>query len=218
MKKVALAAIVACLVGPGALAQSFNGGGRMNAASPTGWGPNPNAYAGVNGGNPYGNTIYPRYPGATGATSYGGVGYPFCSPTVNPVAAGNGFFNFTGGGVNANLWLGPSGYYYPWAGRNPAFTQIVYIDQSGSRPQTVVQQPPLSMEFSDMGRYLDDAHKQGNLEDNDWQSLKQRLKDIHSKERSYRIAGDGILGDGQEAEIRQDLNDFAKVMTNRVKI
>jgi hypothetical protein len=226
MNKVAIALTVAFVLGPSALAQSFNGAGRMSSSSPTGWAPNPNGYIGTPYGNsynnnfgpaynPYANSIYSRYPGAgVGNVPY----YPFGSPYVNPVSLGNGMYGFTGGGINANLWRAPSGYYYPWGVGNSGYSQTVYVDQSGARAQTVAQQPPLSMQFTDMGQFLDDAHKNGKISDNDYQSLKRRLKDIQSKERSYRIAGDGFLEEGYDAEIRQDLKSLTREMTERVKL
>jgi hypothetical protein len=229
MNKVAIALIAAFLVGPSALAQSFNGAGRMSAGSPTGWAPNPNGYVGTPYGASYGSQyggqfggqLYGRYPGG-GAYNGGLVGpvYPFGTPYVNPVAMGNGLYSFNGGGINANMWRAPSGYYYPWGvGSNyNGYQQIIYVDQSGGRSQTVAQQPPLSMQFTDMSQFLDDAHKNGKLADNDFQSLKRRLKDIQSKERSYRIAGDGYLEDNYDAEIKQNLKDLSKEMTERIKL
>ncbi|MBU6453209.1 MAG: hypothetical protein KGS72_15605 [Cyanobacteria bacterium REEB67] len=215
-----LSASLVALISPcQVLSQSFNGAGRINPYSPTGWSPNPNNYAGT----PYaGNGIYggfnrTAYPGSY----YPGMGtgpvYPFGNPYINPVAAGNGFYNFVGGGVAANLWRAPSGYYYPWY-RGGGFNQIIYVDQSQSQAQTVAQQPPLSSQFSDMGQYLDDSKKNGKLADNDYKSLKMRLTDIHSKERSLRIAGGGQLSDEYEAEIRQNLNDFSREMVERIKL
>jgi hypothetical protein len=175
-----------------------------------------NPYAGA-GGNMYGGFNRTGYPG----TYYPGVGggpvYPFGNPYINPVAAGNGFYNFAGGGVAANLWRAPSGYYYPWY-RGGGFNQIIYVDQSQNQAQTVAQQPPLSSQFTDMGQYLDDSKKNGKLADNDYKSLKQRLTDIHAKERSLRIAGGGQLSDEYEAEIRQNLNDFSREMVERIKL
>ncbi|MBS1989449.1 MAG: hypothetical protein JSS83_02970 [Cyanobacteria bacterium SZAS LIN-3] len=216
-----------------ALAQSFNGAGPMNPNSPTGWGPNPNSYAGGAGviggfnagigvqtmpvpyGMPYGDS---RMPSALGTLNGRPVVYPFGVPNIAPVPVGNGIFSFSGGGISANMWQGPSGYYYPWASRNPIYSQIIYVDQSGTSPQTVAQLPPLSMQFSDMAQYLDDAKKNKKISDPDYNSLKLRLKDIQSKERSYRIQGGGQLGSDVEAEIRQNLTDFAREMTNRVQL
>jgi hypothetical protein len=247
MNKVAIAIIAAFAIAPAALAQSFNGGGRMSASSPTGWGANPNGYLntntqygqpwgggkvyypGENGFNnqyatPYGTTFgnpyaYGNYPGANVYNNgFGPRIYPFGNPYVAPVALGNGLYSFNGGGVSANLWRAPSGYYYPWGvGANP-YGNIVYVDQSGGKSQTVVQQPPLSMQFTDMNQFLDDAFKNGKISESDYKSMKQRLKDIQGKERSYRIAGDGYLEDSADAEIRQNLKDFAKLMTERIKL
>jgi hypothetical protein len=226
MNKVAIALITSFVIGPSALAQSFNGAGRMSSSSPTGWAPNPNGFVGTPYGNSYGNGFgngfgNQRYPGATGFTNgVSGVPYyPFGTPYVNPVAFGtNGLYSFNGGGINANLWRAPSGYYYPWGIGNTGYNQIIYVDQSGSRAQTVAQEPPLSLQFTDMGRFLDDAHKNGKLPDNDYQSMKRRLKDIQSKERSYRLAGDGYLEDNYDAEIRKDLKDFSREMVERIKL
>ncbi len=239
MNKVPLALIAAFVLAPAALAQSFNGAGRMNSMSPTGWGANPNGYVGTPYANPYGSVgnpyanpygngfgnpyvngvpnAYGNYPGSR-MYNPGGVVYPFGSPYVNPVALGNGLYSFNGGGINANLWRAPSGYYYPWGvGANP-YSQIIYVDQTGGRNHTVAQQPPLSMQFTDMNQFLDDAHKNGKINDSDYASMKQRLKDIQGQERSYRIAGDGYMEDSADAEIRQKLKDFAKLMTERIKL
>jgi hypothetical protein len=221
MNKVAVALIAAFVLGHAALAQSFNGAGRMSPGSPTGWAPNPNSYAGTPYTNPYSN-MYGRYPG--GNTLYNNTGfgngayYPFGSPYVNPVALGNGMYGFNGGGMNANLWRAPSGYYYPWGVGNSNYSQTIYVDQSSGRAQTVAQQPPLSMQFTDMGQFLDDAHKNGKLSDVDYQSMKRRLTDIHSKERTNRAAGDGFLEEGLDSEIRRDLNGLGKEMSERIKL
>jgi hypothetical protein len=223
MKTVALAFVVALVLAPSVLAQSFNGAGRMSSSSPTGWSANPNGYVNTGWGNAYGNSMgnaYGRFGGNGGLVPNGMGGatvYPFGSPYVTPVGIGNGLYSFNGGGLTANMWRARSGYYYPWgAGINP-FSQTIYVDQSGSRAQTVAQQP-LSMQFTDMNQFLDDSHKNGKLTDSDYLSMKQRLKDIHSKERSYRIAGDGYLEDGYDAEIRQDLKEFSKLMVERIKL
>ncbi|MBS2006279.1 MAG: hypothetical protein JST01_04525 [Cyanobacteria bacterium SZAS TMP-1] len=238
--RLTLSALVAVLLSAlsfdhsAARAQSFNGAGAMNPSSPTGWGPNPNTYSGsgVMGGfnpgfglgvqsmpmpygMPYGDS---RMPSALGTLNGRPVVYPFGVPNIAPVPVGNGIYSFSGGGISANMWQGPSGYYYPWATRNPIYSQIIYVDQSGPSPQTVAQLPPLSMQFSDMSQYLDDAKKNKKISDPDYNSLKLRLKDIQSKERSYRIQGGGQLSGDVEAEIRQNLTDFSREMTNRIQL
>ena len=152
-------------------------------------------------------------PYATGNTHPGFLGWVHGGGTAIGMLA-----EMLAGGLNANLWRAPSGYYYPWGIGNTGYQQIVYVDQSGGRAQTVAQQPPLSMQFTDMGQFLDDAHKNGKLAENDWVSMKRRLKDIQSKERSYRLAGDGYLEDNYDAEIRKDLKDFSREMVERVKL
>jgi len=223
---ILIAAAIVCA--PSVLAQSFNGAGRMNPSSPTGWSPNPNGFGGINTGfglgvqnrnvpygMPFGDS---RFPAAIGTLNGRQVVYPFGVPNIAPVAVGNGAFSFTGGGVTATMWRGPSGYYYPWCGRNPIYNQIIYVDQSGTNSETVAQLPPLSMQFTDMNQYLDDSLKNKKISDNDYKSLKQRLKDIQAKERSFRIQGSGSLTSDIEAEIRQNLTDFGREMTNRVQI
>jgi hypothetical protein len=162
--------------------------------------------------------------GYTGAGAlpyaYGGAPvYPFGNPYINPIARGNGFYGFNGGGVSVNnMWRAPSGYYYPWYGVGGGFNQTVYVDTTGGQNQTVAKDPPLSSMFTDMGAYLDDSKKNNKVSENDYQSLKRRLTDIHSKERSLRIAGGGQIAEGDESEIRQNLNDFSREMVERIKI
>jgi len=236
---VALISVSLTYFAPQAYAQSFNGAGPMNANSPTGWSPNPNYYAGTpyntgfntgfssgfgvgvqNRAMPYGMPGFgdSRVPAALGMLNGKQVVYPFGVPNISPVPIGNGGFSFTGGGITANMWRGPSGYYYPWMNRTPIYNQIIYVDQSGTNAETIAQLPPLSMQFTDMNQYLDDSLKNKKISDNDYKSLKLRLKDIQSKERSYRIQGGGSLTSDVEAEIRQNLTDFAREMTNRVQL
>jgi len=224
---------------PQVYAQSFNGAGAMNPNSPTGWSANPNSYSGTgfntgfnsgvnsgfglgvqNRGMPYGMPGFgdSRMPSALGMLNGKQVVYPFGVPNIAPVPMGNGGFSFSGGGITANMWRGPSGYYYPWMGRTPIYNQIIYVDQSGANPETIAQLPPLSMQFTDMNQYLDDSLKNKKISDSDYKSLKMRLKDIQSKERSYRIQGGGSLTSDVEGEIRQNLTDFGREMTNRVQL
>jgi len=218
--KTATGVIVPIVFATAALAQSFNGAGRMNPNSPTGWGANPNSYAGTPYANPYNNGYgFNRFGGVNPYFNNGGVVYPFGNPYINPVAMGNGFYAFNGGGVNVNLWRAPSGYYYPWGGGvNTGFSQTVYIDQSNGAGQAVAKQPPLAMQFTDMGQYLDDARKNNKVSEADYESLKRRLKDIQSKERSYRVSGDGYLEEGLDSEVRQNLKDLSREMNERVKL
>lgn len=168
---------------------------------------NPYAY----GGNPYGATPYGMYNGPIGPF------VPYQWGGGMPVNLGGAAFSARIGNVNLNFWRAPSGYYYPWMGRPVGYAPIVYMDNS-SGGQAQAKQPPIATQISDTLKFLDDSHKDNKLNDSYYQSLTRRAKDIQSKFRSYQIAqGGGDLDAGVEGEIRNDLSNLNKEMSEHIK-
>ena len=92
----------------------------------------------------------------------------------------------------------------------------IFIAPNSQEPP-VAKQPPVSVQFTDTFKFLDDARKDQKLSDNDYESLKRRATDIQKKERSYRIAQGGVLDTDVENEIRRDLDNLANEIASRVK-
>lgn len=165
-----------------------------------------NGSFGMNGVNPYGY-------------GYGYAGYPI-GPFVPyqwgggvPMNLGGAAFSCRIGNFNCNFWKAPSGYYYPWMGRAMVAAPIIYVDNSQAQPKA----PPLSTQFTDTFKFLDDSLKDKKISESDYASLKRRCSDIQSKFKSYQTAGGGQVDAGIEGEIRTDLDNFNKEMSERIK-
>lgn len=204
--------------------QSFYGG-----AVPTnsgGFAPPPGFPGGVQVGGGYGfGTIQPpAFPGiVTPVNPIFGAPYGTAGYLPNPIPMGGGNVNFKIGGVNLNMWQAPSGYYYPYCpGRCAGYAGGGYINTIYIAPNTqdppVAKQPPLSVQFSDTLKFLEDALKDSKLSQSDYDRLLRRTKDIQKKERSYRIAQGGVLDSEVEAEVRRDMDNLTNEITNRVKL
>jgi hypothetical protein len=132
-----------------------------------------------------------------------------------PQAMGNGYFNFTNNGNQLTYWRAPSGYYYPWYQYQgvPVIYQPIYYS-SGTYAQA---QPPLTVIFGDMGKFLDDAKTNGKLNENDYGHLKQRLSDLMGKEEELREANGGTLSSDDESSMRNDLEGLSREISYRVR-
>lgn len=219
--------LVACVVsmisaGP-AYCQSFYGGGPVPSNSggfaPPSWAPGGVMIGGSgNGsiGNPvtpiYGLPINPIFGAPNGTAGY----------LPNPIPIGGGNVNFKIGGANINMWQAPSGYYYPYCfnrygGFGTGYINTIYIPPNTTEPP-VAKQPPLSVQFSDTLKFLEDALKDNKISQSDYDRLLRRTKDIQKKERSYRISQGGILDSDVEAECRRDMDNLTNEITNRIKL
>lgn len=224
-KVILLLACAASLltIGP-ANSQSFYGGAVPSNSG--GFAPPPSAPGGVmvGGGYGLGGLARPYYPVTIAPVNpifgapYGTAGY-----LPNPIPLGGGNFNFKIGGLNLNMWQAPSGYYYPYCpGRcagyaGGGYVNTIYIPPNTQEPP-VAKQPPLSVQFSDTLKFLEDALKDSKLSQSDYDRLLRRTKDIQKKERSYRIAQGGVLDSEVEAEVRRDMDNLTNEITNRIKL
>lgn len=176
--------------------------------------PNPYAYpySPYSPYSPYGNTPY----GYSPVRPYGGVYSPY--PTSGygiPQSIGGNFFGINAGGATINMWRAPSGYYYPWyASAMPMSNAPIVIVQNGS---TQASEPPLSTQFTDMFKYLDEQKEKGKLSEGEFTHLKQRALDLMSKERDLRTQGSGSLDAEQEREIRADVSSLGGEIARKVK-
>jgi len=228
---VTAAAFMAVFAGATAHGQSFNGARPGEVSSVAGWQPAVpgfNNNIGVTGFpynpnqiNPYaanGNAV-PQYAPtgfimnpAFGAVPYGVPGY-----IPAPIPCGGSNVSFRLGGVNAQFWRAPSGYYYPFNNfYNPLQVNTIYI-APGSLEAPVAKAPPLSVQFSDTFKFLDDVKKDQKVSDADYERLKRRATDIQNKERSLSIAQGGSLDSDYQAEIRRDLDNLSNEIISRVK-
>ncbi len=227
-----LSAIALALFAAGAsYGQSFNGARPGQVSSVAGWQPAVpgfNTNIGVTGFpynpnqiNPYAANGYavPQYAptGFIVNPAFGGAPYGVPGYIPAPVPCGGGNVSFRLGGINAQFWRAPSGYYYPFNSfYNPFQVNTIYIDPSSQEPP-VAKSPPLSVQFSDTYKFLDDVKKDQKISDSDYERLKRRATDIQSKERSLRIAQGGSLDNDYQTEIRRDLDNLANEIIGRVK-
>lgn len=164
----------------------------------------------VNTGNPYGGTLG-FYNPTVGNINYPGFGVPRC--------VGGNFYNILSGNCNLPMWRAPSGYYYPWAPRPGGFVYnypmpILMLDRSSETPAPAL--PPLSVSFSDLEKYLEEAKKDGKISERDYNNISRRVKDLKSKERNLRIAASGSLDPGDETQLRRELDQVGSDLTWRV--
>lgn len=164
--------------------------------------------------NPYGTTYpYGTVPaiGAPGArtTVYPSYGYGIPQPI------GGNFFGISTGGTTYNMWKAPSGYYYPWynGGVQMSSAPIVIVQNGATQPS----EPPLSTQFTDMFKYLDEQKEKGKLSEGDYKHLKRRALDLMSKERDLRAEGDGSLEAGEEKLIRADISSLGGEIARSVQ-
>lgn len=206
-------------ISPGVASGGFHHGGNQNYVNPgmgnNGFGVyNPNQINGYGVNNmgvtpvaPTGYTVNPAF-----GAPYGVPGY-----IAAPVPVGGSNFSFRMGNVNANFWRAPSGYYYPFNSfYNPFQINTIYVDPSSQEPP-IAKAPPLSVQFSDTFKFLDDVKKDQKISDADYERLKRRTTDIQNKERSLRIAQGGSLDPEYQSEIRRDMDTLANEIIGRVK-
>jgi len=177
--------------------------------SPYGTNPYSNAYGQQY--NPY-NTVNPYNRGVSNTVIYGSGIAPVYG---TPQPLGNGFYGIPGGANTFNMWRGPSGYYYPWA-YSPAavYAPTINVINGASQPAL----PPLSTEFSDIMKYMDEQKDKGKLTDGDYNHLKQRALDLLSKERDLRSQSGGSLDADAERDIRSGIDGLGSEMARRVKL
>lgn len=178
--------------------------------------------------NPNPTTYYNGYP--VNNVPYG-YGYPVNSIYSNPYAYsyptfgcpqamyGN-YFGVSCGRLNLTMWKAPSGYYYPWCGGVAGYgytypIPIMYTNAGAANPTPAL--PAMSVIFSDMNKYLDEAKTDKRIQDDAYIHLTRRSKDLMSKEKMMRNAGDGALDPDMEAEIRRDLDQLGSEISRRVK-
>lgn len=178
----------------------------------------PGVYPGVYPG--MGTGLLPSAIPGTNTGMYGTINPMFAGNIGAPVPMGGANFSFRLGNVNCNMWRAPSGYYYPYypgfSGFGQGLVNTIYVAPN-SQEQPVAKQPPVSVQFSDTFKFLEDAKKDSKISDGDYEHLKRRATDIQKKERSYRIAQGGTLDSDYENEIRRDLDNLSNEIAQRVK-
>ncbi len=178
----------------------------------------PGVYPGVYPG--MGTGLLPSAIPGTNTGMYGTINPMFAGNIGAPVPMGGANFSFRLGNVNCNMWRAPSGYYYPYypgfSGFGQGLVNTIYVAPN-SQEQPVAKQPPVSVQFSDTFKFLEDAKKDSKISDADYTHLKRRATDIQNKERSYRIAQGGTLDSDYENEIRRDLDNLSNEIAQRVK-
>jgi hypothetical protein len=185
--------------------------------SPAPYGYAPNGYP----INPYGlNRYYGPYspfgPYNSGVTnSYTGYGLTNYSVYGQPTLIGNNTYGINVGGNTWGFYRGSSGYYYPWLGGYQYTGYPIFSMAGGSSP--VQSLPPLSTMFADLNDYLDTAKDKGKVSESDYKTLKQRAKDLLSKERSVAYESGGGLDSETERDIRKDVDSLSAEVSRRVQ-
>jgi len=183
--------------------------------APYGYGPN-NAPI-----NPYGlNSFYGPYSpfgpynsGVTnGYTNYNG--YSSYNVYGQPTLIGNNAYGINVNGSNLGFYRANSGYFYPWLGGYQYNGYPIYSMAGGSSP--VQSLPPLSTMFADLNDYLDTAKDKGKVSDSDYRVLKQRAKDLLSKERSVSYESGSLDGE-TERDLRRDIDQLSSEVSRRVQ-
>jgi hypothetical protein len=222
MKRILLSIACGLLTVQPALAQrSFPGyaspvspyGG--NPYSPYGTVTSPYGVAPYNPYNPYNPRVPYGTQGFNNLQTYASNGAAVPNNWGMPQALGNGFYGIVGGANTYNMWRAPSGYYYPWVYSNG----VVYaptINVANGLAQA--SQPPLSTQFTDMLKYLDEQKEKGKLTDGDYNHLKQRALDLLSKERDLRAQSNGSIDAEAERQIQSDVDGLGAEMARRVKL
>lgn len=146
---------------------------------------------------------------------YASPGYPLNQAFTLPQPVAGGLFGMSAGGRQYLFWKSPSGYFYPWAHRAyyGMVPPVIVINQGVSSPA----QPPLSVVFQDLSKYLNECQTNHKLSAADYEHLARRLKDLSGKEHSLRIAYEGRLDAGEEADLRRDLDMLGEEISRRVK-
>ncbi len=178
-------------------------------------------------GNPYGgtpvynnpyNTMYggyynPYYPTYQGRYNIGGISTPVYG---TPQLLRDNFYGINAGGMPAQFWRAPSGFYYPWVGGYRYSSYPIYgvAPTNGSPMQTL---PPIKTVISDLDSYLDKAKENGKINAGDYESLRLRANDLLSKEKSLAYEEGGVIDPESEAEIRRDVEGLSAEIAHRVK-
>ncbi len=146
--------------------------------------------------------------------------YAYSYPTFGvPQSMYGNYFGVSCGRLNLTMWKAPSGYYYPWCGGATGYgysypIPIMYTNAGASNPTPAL--PAMSVIFSDLTKYLDEAHTDHRIAEDAFIHLKRRVQDLQSKEKMMRNAGDGALDSDMEAEIRRDLDQLGSEVSRRV--
>ncbi len=192
------------------MAQGFRFGSNL-PANPISGGQSPVRGYGANGGffSPAGQTI-----------ALGGLA---ANPTMfsNTCRMNGSAYTCRVGETNCNFWRSSSGFYYPWfgIGNQVAYGQgffaspIIY-SQNGSSPVAKLPQPDLQL--TDFLKYIDEALADNKLSTEHYQQLKLRAGDLQRKEKSMRTAQGSQLDPQGEDEIRVDIENLTKEMSERL--
>jgi len=173
--------------------------------------------------NPYGNPYVNPYGNPYGTSPYYGYGnglpggyYPRL-PVYGPPQLINGnYYNFNVGGGLMSLWRAPSGYYYPWMG-GYNYTQYPIYIYNGTSSTPTESLPPLSTVFSDLNEYLDQAKKNGKIDENQYKHLKQRATDLIVKENAQSYENGGTTDSSQETDMRRDVEGLSAEVARAVR-
>jgi hypothetical protein len=162
--------------------------------------------------NPY---YYQNLPGTGYYRGYGfSPGYNWSGSPVAVVGSG-GYFSFRGGPAAFRFWQAPSGYYYPWYSGLAYQPQILVFQQGSQNPSPA--QPPVTTVISDMRSFLDQSKSSGKLSEEDYSHLSRRLNDVQGKYYSDKINAGGSLDDGQEADVRKQIDMVGEELVHRLK-
>lgn len=149
-------------------------------------------------------------PGYTGYSN----GYSNYSVYGRPTLIGNNTYGINVGGNTWGFYRANSGYYYPWLGGYQYTGYPIFSMAGGSSP--VQSLPPLSTMFADLNDYLDTAKDKGKVSDSDFKTLKQRARDLLSKERSVAYESGG-LDTETEKDLRRDIDQLSAEVSRRVQ-
>lgn len=186
---------------------SFGSGTSSGYVGPTGsyfypgfgWSSRP-----LGGGNVYGGGVY--------GNGYGnGYGTPIYQAPV-AVPGVRGYFRI--GGVQAQYWQAPSGYYYPWGVGASTYGSPVYYVNQGVTQQS---RPPLSSVFNDMEKYLDESKDRARVSQADFDHLFRRLHDLRGKYDNMLSQAGGTIEQADEDSVRRDVDQLSGEIAMRVK-
>jgi hypothetical protein len=206
------------VIGPNA---GYGGIVNQNGISPAPYGYAPNGYPINPGGlNSFYGPYSPFGPYNSGVTNGINTGYPGYSGYSNynvygrPTLIGNNTYGINVGGNTWGFYRANSGYYYPWLGGYQYTGYPIFSMAGGSAP--VQSLPPLSTMFADLNDYLDTAKDKGKVTDSDYKVLKQRAKDLLSKERSVAYESGGLDSE-TERDLRRDVDQLSAEVSRRVQ-
>lgn len=147
---------------------------------------------------------------------FGTINYPAFG---EPRLIRDNLYYIPSGECNLPMWKAPSGFFYPWVPRPVGFRYehplpVLMFEKGNEAPSPLI--PPMSVEFSDMEKYLEEAKKDGRISEGDCSNIVRRVRDLKSKERSLRMAAGGSLDSADETTLRRELDDLSKELILRL--